>query len=313
MKKIILTGIRATGIPHIGNYYGAIKPLIDLQEEYRVFQLIADLHAIPHVRDHAVMQNNIRIITACYLACGFDVNQSVLWRQSQIKEMAWVSLVLMSLVTSGELEELMALSQNPTLDMVSCVYPVLMASDTLMLGADLVFAGRDHTHGLEFVRNLAKKFNACYGDILVAPEPIFPNLTNMVQGLDGRKMSKSFDNTISILDSPDVLNEKIMRLNSGDDEASYETILELLSYSVSVEQLEEIKARIQTKNIALSEMKSALFDALNMQLEPIRNRFNDYMKQPEYLDQILADGLIKAEEQAELRMKKILHSAGLSY
>ncbi|WP_150265222.1 tryptophan--tRNA ligase [Paenibacillus tepidiphilus] len=304
MKKIILTGIRATGLPHIGNYYGSIKPLLSLQDEYRIFQLIADLHAIPTVRDQALMNGNVRSVTACYLACGLDIKKSVLWRQSQITEMAWLSMILLSLVSVEELNAEMNLTANTEKDMISSLYPVLMAADTLMMGADLVFAGRDHESGLAFVRQLAHKFNLLYGDILQEPEPIFPGLQHMVRGLDGRKMSKSFDNTISLIDSKEVLYKKIFDIEGETREESLQILMDLLSLTGS--------AAVIDKGMDADEAKLLLFEEMNRELEPIRQKYHELMQQPEVLDDVLQQGLAAAETQARGRIDQILDSAGLS-
>ncbi|MNB67288.1 Tryptophan--tRNA ligase [compost metagenome] len=302
MKPILLTGIRATGLPHIGNYYGSIKPLLRMQEEYRIFQLIADLHAVPHVRDGALLNNHVRSITACYLSCGLDVQQSVLWRQSQIREMAWVSLILMSLISVNELDAEMKLMANQDIDMLSGIYPVLMAADTLMMGADLVFAGRDHETGLDFVSQLSQRFNSMYGNIFTVPSPYFPDLNQMVRGLDGRKMSKSFNNTISLLDSEDDLYQKIVSIKGADEVESLRIIADLRALT---------DAHPSDTVTNLKEAKQLLFEELNRELTPIRQKYAKWIGQPDALDRILQDGAIAAREQANKRMSLLMNNVGL--
>ncbi|AIQ63590.1 hypothetical protein PSTEL_11360 [Paenibacillus stellifer] len=302
MKPILLTGIRATGLPHIGNYYGSIKPLLRMQEEYRIFQLIADLHAVPHVRDGALLNDHVRSITACYLSCGLDVQQSVLWRQSQIQEMAWVSLILMSLISVNELDAEMKLIANQDIDMLSGIYPVLMAADTLMMGADLVFAGRDHETGLDFVSQLSQRFNSMYGNIFTVPSPYFPDLNQMVRGLDGRKMSKSFNNTISLLDSEDDLYQKIVRIKGADEAESLRIIADLRALTDAH----------PSDNVAnLKEAKQLLFEELNRELKPIRQKYAEWIGQPDALDRILQDGAAAAREQANKRISLLMNNVGL--
>lgn len=302
MKPILLTGIRATGLPHIGNYYGSIKPLLRLQSEYRIFQLIADLHAVPHVRDGALLNDHVRSITACYLSCGLDVQQSVLWRQSQIPEMASISLILMSLISVNELDAEMKLIDNQDTDMLSGIYPVLMAADTLLMGADLVFAGRDHETGLDFVSQLSRKFNSIYGDIFTVPSPYFPDLKQMVRGLDGRKMSKSFHNTISLLDSEDELYLKIMSIKGADEDDSLRIIADLQS-------LTDVRPPDTQTN--LKEAKQLLFEGLNRELKPIREKYAEWIGQPDALDRILQDGATAAREQADKRISLLMNNVGL--
>lgn len=302
MKPILLTGIRATGLPHIGNYYGSIKPLLRMQEEYRIFQLIADLHAVPHVRDGALLNDHVRSITACYLSCGLDVQQSVLWRQSQIREMAWVSLILMSLIPVNELDAEMKLMANQDIDMLSGIYPVLMAADTLMMGADLVFAGRDHETGLDFVSQLSQRFNSMYGNIFTVPSPYFPDLKQMVRGLDGRKMSKSFNNTISLLDSEDDLHQKIVSIKGADEAESLRIIADLRALT---------DAHPSDTVTNLKEAKQLLFEELNRELTPIRQKYAEWIGQPDALDRILQDGANAAWEQANKRMSLFMNNVGL--
>ncbi|MBY9079771.1 hypothetical protein KIH86_09245 [Paenibacillus sp. HN-1] len=303
MKPILLTGIRATGLPHIGNYYGSIKPLLTMQDEFRIYQLIADLHAIPHVRDGALLNHHVRSITACYLSCGLDVQQSVLWRQSQIQEMAWVSLILMSLISVDELDAEMKLTANKDIDMLSGIYPVLMAADTLMMGADLVFAGRDHETGLDFVSQLAQRFNSMYGEVLTVPRPYFPDLNHMVRGLDGRKMSKSFNNTISLLDSEDDLYQKIQSISGADEAESLDILTDLRSLTA------DDHPRAVTTD--LKEAKQLLFDELNRELKPIRQKYAEWIGQPDVLDRILQDGADAAREQANKKLGLLMNSVGL--
>lgn len=302
MKPILLTGIRATGLPHIGNYYGSIKPLLRMQEEYRIFQLIADLHAVPHVRDGALLNDHVRSITACYLSCGLDVQQSVLWRQSQIREMAWVSLILMSLIPVNELDAEMKLMANQDIDMLSGIYPVLMAADTLMMGADLVFAGRDHETGLDFVSQLSQRFNSMYGNIFTVPSPYFPDLNQMVRGLDGRKMSKSFNNTISLLDSEDDLYQKIVSIKGADEAESLRIIADLRALT---------DAHPSDTVTNLKEAKQLLFEELNRELMPIRQKYAEWIGQPDVLDRILQEGATAAREQANKRISLLMNNVGL--
>lgn len=315
MKKSIVTGIRATGIPHIGNYIGSIKPIIQLQEEYTIFQTVADLHSIPHVKDANKLSENIYKIVACYLACGLDVENSIIWRQSQINEMAWISLILSIFATAEEVDILVNRQNNRNMDIVSYLYPILMAADTLLINPDYVFSGIDHKENLEFIQNLALRFNKTYGEILKVPEPFYPKLTHMLTGLDGRKMSKSFNNTIPIIETEEKLYELIMKPHlylKDDGIREMDSILELLSFFTTNQEFISLKQGFDTKEINCDDIRHILFTNINNELSPIRQRYSKIIKKPEYIDSILNEGLLKAQKHASNNMKNILDVVGFS-
>jgi tryptophanyl-tRNA synthetase len=314
--KTLITGIRATGIPHIGNYLGSIKPVMEMQYEYDIFQIVADLHAIPHVKDPEVLKDNVRSAIACYLACGLDIERTTIWRQSGISEMAWITSIFSSLTTVGEMENLMGFENCKEKDLVSFMYPVLMAADTLMADVDCVLAGTDHKGNLEFLVNLAKRFNEQYGNVLKVPEPVFPPLREMVIGLDGRKMSKSLNNTITILDTEEKLYEIIVnsKLYGGDRNAEpTETALKLLSHFVSDDEYSRIKQSVLHNELDSKELNSLLFTNMNRELAPIRQKYNDVIARPEYIDRILTEGAEKYRRHASTKIQQILQAVGLEH
>jgi len=313
MKKTIVTGIRATGIPHIGNYIGSIKPIIALQDKYTVFQVVADLHAIPHVKNANILKENVHKIIACYLACGLDIEKSIIWRQSQINEMTWISSIFSTFTTTEELDLLVNRQTNKNLDLISYMYPVLMAADTLMINADYVFAGIDHKHGLEFIQKLSSRFNEVYGELIKVPEPLFPELNYMVKGLDGRKMSKSFNNTITIIEPEENLYELIMNpqlYKKSDGTNEIESILQLLYFFSTEEEFNSLKQGITNNEISFDDARHILFNNINNELEPIRQRYNQIISKPEYIDNILNEGLLKAKKHVSSKIQKILTVVG---
>lgn len=313
MKRSIITGIRATGIPHIGNYLGSIKPVMEMQDEFNIYQIVADLHAIPHVKDPVTLNENVRITTACYLACGLDTEKTMIWRQSQIGETALISAILSTLTTVEEMDMLMDRKNNKNMDLISYMYPIIMAADTLIANVDYVLAGVDHEKSLEFIQHIAVRFNRQYGELLRIPKPLFPPLVEMVKGLDGKKMSKSFNNTITILETEENLHEMIMNskldqtINEND---SRETILKLLSFFISEKEFNQIKQCVIKNEVNPREIRYLLFTNMNKELAPIRQRYNDIIKKPEYIDNVLREGLLRVKKHTLAKMQDILQKVG---
>lgn len=314
MCKTVITGIRATGIPHIGNYLGAIKPILEVQDEYNIFIIVADLHAIPHIKDPKVLNENVSAVTACCLACGLDTEKTVIWRQSQLNEMGMIVSVLSSLTTTQEMDLLMNRQNSKNLDLISYMYPILMAADTLMLDSDYVYAGVDHKEGMALVQSLALRFNKQYGKLFRVPEPMYPPLKEMVKGMDGRKMSKSLNNTITILDTEDNLYEMIMNPMKNvtvTKVEAMEPILKLLSYFVVKEEFDLVKRSFVKNEIDSREVRYHLFTQINRELEPIRQRYQQLINNPTYIDAVLGEGLLKVKKRTLDKVQQMLQKVGL--
>lgn len=310
MGNILITGIRATGIPHIGNYIGSIKPVVALQEKYQIYQLVADLHAISHVKDSELLRQNVRIITACYIASGLDYNKSVIWRQSHIPESALITLILSNFALTNELDSMLDPANISNVGMISYLYPVLMAADTLMIRADYVFGGIDNFTGLKYIQYLSERFNESFGNILKIPEPIHPSVPNMVTGLDGRKMSKSLNNTISILETEDILFEKIMYKHDSSKMDEKETILNLIKHFSIEDEYNQIESVLDSEKVDIKELKYHLFRLMNQEFMPIRERFQEIISVPKLIDELLEDGSSKVYRQASVMIQQILEYVG---
>ncbi len=210
-KKVSLTGIKPTGMPHLGNYLGAIQPALKLAEKYRARYFIADYHALNTIRDPKILQDLTYEVAAAWLACGLDPEDVLFYRQSDVPETFELSTILMAFTAKGMMNRAhayKAMAQaNETaskdidfgVNMGLYTYPVLMAADILLFDADVVPVGKDQKQHLEMTADIAQSINANYNSsLLTIPEAIFNNSTQVVQGLDGRKMSKSYDNTIPL-------------------------------------------------------------------------------------------------------------------
>lgn len=307
--KNIITGIRATGIPHIGNYVGSIRPIINMQESYNIYQVIADVHAIPIVRNAEELRSNVYSILACYLACGLEPEKTTIWKQSQSDKTAWVFAVMLSLTNMAELKQIDGYEDDDKKDLLSCMYNLLMEMDTISLDTDYIFAGVDHQANLKYLSLLVSHFNSIYNANLKVPELMFPDVKEMLIGVDGRKMSKSFNNTISILDSEEKIHytlcETSMKVESSD-------MLKMAKHFIAnKDEFDDLSNLVKNNQISLLELKEKLFYAINMELTPIRKKYFEYRNNIDYLDKVLSDGLEKVEKKKDVRIRTILGNAGI--
>jgi tryptophanyl-tRNA synthetase len=214
--KRILTGIQPSGTLHIGNYFGAMRPILNRQGEGEIFFFLADLHALTSLRDPAALRANVREATADYLACGLDPERTVCWRQSDVPAHSELMWILSTLTPMRMLELAVSYKDKVEQGLVAnaglFTYPVLQAADILLYDADVVPVGRDQKQHLEMTRDIATKFNAAYGDTLKLPEPEISENVAVVPGLDGRKMSKSYGNALDIFQDEKPLRKRVMSI-----------------------------------------------------------------------------------------------------
>ncbi|MBV9390819.1 MAG: tryptophan--tRNA ligase, partial [Verrucomicrobia bacterium] len=245
-----LTGIQPSGILHIGNYFGAMRPAIELQDKGEAFYFIADFHALTSVHEPQVLRKNIRDVALDFLACGLDPDRVCLFRQSDVPIVTQLSWILSTVTPMGLLErchsykDKLARGAQPFHGLFA--YPVLMAADILLYESDIVPVGKDQKQHLEVTRDIAAKFNEAYGDILKIPEPSIREEVSTIPGLDGQKMSKSYGNTIEIFLEEKALRKKIMSIvtDSVPVEAAKDpdtsTIVSLFRHFASPDQVAEM-------------------------------------------------------------------------
>ncbi len=340
-QKRILTGITTSGIPHLGNYVGAIRPAIQsaLNGTDDAYFFLADLHALIKCHDPEALHASTKAIAATWLACGLDPERVVFYRQSDIVEISELAWVLNCNCAKGLMNRAHAYKASvdinaslPDTDpdfgisMGLFSYPVLMAADILMFNATHVPVGRDQIQHLEMARDIAGTFNHRYcqpeNPIFVLPEAMIDEDVPLLTGLDGRKMSKSYGNTIPLFsDNPQVDSEKalrkaIMRIvtnsqlpdepKNPDDSVVFEIYK---AFATPAEQA-ELRQRFAT-GIGWGEAKEVLFDKINSEIAPFRERYNQLMTNPTELEQILEMGAIKAHRDAQKRMEKVRKAIGI--
>lgn len=329
--ETILTGITTTGTPHIGNYVGAIRPAIEAskQASARCFYFLADYHALVKCHDPKVLRQSTLEVAATWLALGLDTNRSIFYRQTDIPEIPELTWILTCMTAKGlmnrahaykaavqENETLKAKDPDKGINMGLFCYPVLMAADILMFNANKVPVGKDQIQHLEMARDIAMRFNHTYGATFVLPEAVTSDSTAVLQGLDGRKMSKSYQNTIPLFIPAKKLRKLIMKIktNSQGPEEPKDpqtcTLFQIFQAFADPDEVEALRARY-AEGIAWGEMKQYLFEYLDHHLEAPRARYAELIQNPDHIETILQDGARKAREQSRPFLTAIRQAIGV--
>jgi tryptophanyl-tRNA synthetase len=331
MMKIALTGIKPTGILHIGNYLGAIKPALALSKTYDARYFIADYHALNIVKNPVEMRSNIREVAAGWLAAGLDPSNVIFYRQSSVPETFELTTILMTFTAKGLMNRAHAykaavqdnLEKNDDPDagvnMGLFTYPVLMAADILLFDSDVVPVGKDQTQHVEMAADIAQAVNFNYKkDLLKIPNALVQEHVAVIPGLDGRKMSKSYGNTIPLFSSEKQLKKLIMRVvtnSQGVDEPKdpdSSQIYQMYKLFAAPEEQAALAERYRAGGMGWGEAKEELFRVVNRELAPLRARFEEITAQPEKLDAVLAEGAEKARVIARETVRRMRDAIGIS-
>jgi tryptophanyl-tRNA synthetase len=320
--KRILSGIKPTGAPHLGNYFGMMKPCIALQEEGEAFYFIADYHALTSVRDATALRDYTRGVALDFLACGVDPSRAVMFRQSDVPEHTELAWILSCVTPMPMLENCHAFkdhqAKNKTPNHGLFAYPVLMAADILLYNSNVVPVGRDQKQHVEVTRDLAGIMNREFGEgLFVIPEPsIIPQVATVI-GLDGQKMSKSYDNTIPLFGDEKPLRKKIMSIvtDSTPVEAPKDpansTIVALYRLFASEGDVTKMEEDFRAGGLGYGDFKKRLFEALWEYFRPMRERRANLAADQSYLDTVLRDGAERARAVATLTMDRVRRAIGL--
>src|SRR5438445_236686 len=317
----ILSGIQPSGVLHIGNYFGMMRPAIELQKEDETFYFIADYHALTSVRDPKTLHENSRLVALDFLACGLDPDKGALFRQSDVPQVTELAWILSTVAPVGLLErahsykDKLARGLAPTVGLFS--YPVLMAADILIYDSDAVPVGKDQKQHIEITRDLAGKINETYGDVLKLPEPRINADTQVVPGLDGQKMSKSYGNNIDIFGDEKEMRKRVMSIVTDstpveapkDPERS--TIVQLYSLFASKNEIASMRDRFKKGDTGYGDFKKELFEKMWEYFAPMRQRREEILADKSYIDSVLKKGASRANEIAEQVMKRVREAVGL--
>jgi len=332
-KKVSLTGIKPTGTVHIGNYIGAIRPALELAKTYESRYFIADYHALNQVKTPEILREQIYQVAAAWLACGLNPDTMSFYKQSAVPETFELATILMAFTPKGLMNRAHAYKAvvqanresgkdannlDDGVNMGLYTYPVLMAADILLFDTDVVPVGKDQFQHIEMACDIAESINFNYQTELIrVPQPLATNDTAFVAGLDGRKMSKSYNNVIPLFAS-----EKELKKLTGKIVTNSQTIEEpkdpdtcnvfaLYKLFGTPEEIAALRERYQAGGMGWGHAKQELQNVMNRELAPYRERYNDLLQNKDYIDKTLAEGAQKARELAATKMEQIRKAVGV--
>ncbi len=321
MKKRLLSGVKPTGAPHIGNYFGAMRQWVNLQDEYEAYIMIADYHALNFIQNKKEMEENTREMLLDYLAIGLDPEKVTLFKQSEVSahtELAWIFDTITTmpyLMRAHAYKD--AQSKNEEISVGTFNYPLLMAADILLYDASVVPVGSDQKQHVEYARDTAQKFNTIFGETFMLPEPlIFPHVA-IVPGTDGQKMSKSYKNTIPLFGTDEEIKKKVMSIvtdsKTPDEPKDPDTcnIFALHKLFLNEEQLQELSKRYTITGISYKELKEMLLEEILTLVRPMRERREVFAQDTSLVQTILEKGNNSARAEASAKLEIIKHAIGV--
>ncbi len=328
MEEIILTGIKPTGKIHIGNYFGAVKPAIDLakQQNAKAMFFIADYHALNYLKDKNKFSEYTFDLAATWLACGLDESNLFFYRQSDIPEIFEINWILSNVTPKGLMNRAHAYKSlaeenikngkevDDGINMGLFNYPILMAADILSMKAKFVPVGEDQKQHVEITREIARIFNNLYGETFILPEEKINKNVGLVLGLDGRKMSKSYNNTIELFCSEEELRKKINKIvtdssNPNDPKNTDCLIFKIFSLFANDNQRKEMEKRFK-EGISWGDVKKITFQTANDYIKPMREKYMFYKNNPNKVEEILRKGCEEARNIAKIILNKVRQNIG---
>lgn len=319
----VLSGIQPSGKFHWGNYFGAIKQYIDLQGNEQSFYFIADLHALTTVRDAKQLRTNVADAALELLSLGLDPARATLFRQSDVPEVTELMWLLMSITQFSLLEKCTSFKDKVTKGIAAdaglFTYPVLMAADILLYDTDIVPVGADQIQHLEVTRDIAQRFNSTYGgEFLHLPEARTLTVGAKVLGTDGEKMSKSYGNGIEIFEAEKPLRKKIMSIKTDSTpveapkDPDRDSVFSLYQLFASPDQQAQLAQRYRAGGMGYGEAKQALFDAAMTYFAPARQKRDELVANPDYIEDVLRTGAQKARAKGKVVLERVRQACGIS-
>jgi tryptophanyl-tRNA synthetase len=317
----VLSGIQPTGRFHWGNYFGAIRQYIDLQNEEEAYYFIANLHALTTVRDPAVLKQLTLDAAIDLLSLGLNPEKAILFVQSDVPEVSELCWLLMTDTPMGLLERCHAYKDKKAkglnADAGLFTYPVLMSADILAYDANVVPVGEDQVQHIEVCRDLAQRFNSKYGETFVLPKAQLLDSSAKVPGLDGEKMSKSYNNTLEVFEDAKAQRKKIMRIATDSrpmdqaKEPDDDVLYQLFSLVGTAEQISDMAAMYRRGGFGYGDVKKALADAAEAHFGPPRERRTEWEKRPNDVRDVLAAGAAKARKKAGATLARAQAACGI--
>jgi tryptophanyl-tRNA synthetase len=319
--KTSLTGIKPTNTPHLGNWVGAIKPALELANEYRTLYFIADYHALTTIHDATLMRKYTFDVAATWLACGLDPKKTILFLQSAIPEVFELTWVFGCVCATGQLErghaykDALAKGEAPNAGIFN--YPLLMAADIVLYDTDVVPIGRDQKQHLELTRDLAARVNHVFGEgTLVVPEAIIRD-AELLPGIDGQKMSKSYGNTLPLFAPANELRAAVMKIKTGSEpleapkDPASSTVFQIFSKIAPPADVQTMSDKLRAGGYGWGHAKQALFEALDARFGEPRRVYEELRADEARLAAILADGADRARPIAQATLSRLRRATGV--
>jgi len=319
----VVSGLQPSGRPHIGNYFGAMKRHIEMQDKYdQVFLFIAEYHALTSIQDKEVMQDNIYNLAVDYLALGLDPEKVVFYRQQDVPEIFELTWIFNCLINMGMLERAHAYKQKiaegskPNVGLFD--YPVLQAADILITDAEAVPVGEDQRQHIEYTREIARTFNSTYENIFAEPQALIEDNTGVIPGTDGQKMSKSYGNDIPLFADDDTLEDKIMSIETDSTpidepkDPEEDTVFQLHKLVTPEDELSEIREGYEEGGLGYGESKKRLLANMKAFIHPLREKREKIADDEGLVQEALANGAEKIRPHAQAKLEKVRNVTGLS-
>ncbi|MDP3962377.1 MAG: tryptophan--tRNA ligase [bacterium] len=310
--KTLLSGVKPTGRPHIGNYFGAMKQWTDMQSQYDCFFMIADYHGLNFIQNGSEMKDQILNLMIDYLAVGLDPEKSVIFKQSDVSahtELAWIFETITTmpyLMRAHAFKD--AEAKNKEIGVGTFNYPMLMAADILLYDADIVPVGQDQKQHIEYARDTAQKFNNTFGETFKLPDALIMKEVAIVPGTDGQKMSKSYGNTIPLFASKQEIVDSVMKIVTDSSGEVPENVYEIHKLFVDETELEKLYSENKGKYKALKE---ALIDDIEKFIQPLREKRHELMQDIPFIMKTLEEGGEKAQEKANSKLLEAKKKIGV--
>ena len=316
-----LSGIKPTGTPHLGNYLGMIRPALKLQESHETFYFIADYHALTTLRESPLLQEYTYDLTATFAALGMDFDRHTFYRQSDVPEVTELTWILSCVTGKGLLDRAHAFKDASTkgqeVSMGLYNYPILMAADILLYDTNFVPVGKDQQQHLEMTRDMAIRFNNTFGEALVVPEALIEDKVATIPGLDGQKMSKSYNNIIPLFAPEKTLRKAVMKMQTDsktvEESKDPDTCGVFALYRCFADEDEQaaLAERYRAGGMGYGEAKQLCFERMNAELAEARERYDALRANPEQLEGILEAGRDKAKLVAREVLARVRNRVGL--
>lgn len=313
-KKILLSAVQPSGQLHIGNYFGAVKQFVDMQSsgKYDCVYMIVNYHALNTIQDPKVMRENTLSLAIDYLALGLDPAKSLIFKQSDVSAHTELTWIFDTLVSVPFLQRAHAFkdkeAKNHEISVGLFNYPVLMATDILLYNTDLVPVGRDQKQHVEYARDIAQKFNNTFGDTFKLPEVMIMEHVAIVPGIDGRKMSKSYGNTIPLFATRDEIQKAVMAIvtdSKGDVPTNVYNIHKLFKSEADLKKVYKANAG------KYKALKEALIEDIDAFIKPLRERRAEVAKDEARVLNVLKEGAVKANEIAQAKLREVKEKIGV--